>query len=364
MKKILILMVCFLLCACRTTPVSKNVLVDTDAGSSSKIKLSMVGDAMVHTSIYKDALDDGKYDFSKMFTEFVPLVSDADLMYYNQETIIGGDNLGFFGYPEFNTPMGFGKTMISLGFNLVSRANEHTMDQGEKGVLGACNFWNKYINVLTNGSACTTDEGNNPRILEMNGIKYALLSYTTVGMGTENEFYLNIYSDERALDDIKKVRGEVDLLLVAMHWGDEYAAEPNEEQRRIAKYLAGLGVDIVAGTHPHVVEPIEWIEDTLVIYSLGNFISGKNKDDDYNKRIGLLVNVDVIKTKYKDEIKITLENLNTELLYIDSHSGKDYKIIPFSKLDESILQGYKSKEIKYESIVKRYDQHIKTRTSS
>ena len=361
MKKFFILIICLLLCSCSfNIPVFREVIIDEEEPTSTKLTLTMVGDALVHSPIYLDAYENGRYNFAKMFTELEDTFKSSDLMYYNQETILGGKELGYSGYPRFNTPDEFGNTMISLGFNIVSRANNHTLDKGEAGILHSCNFWNKYPQVLTNGSACTPDERDNPRILEANGITYALLSYTisTNGLVRPNDYYVSIYSDERVKNDVQKIRDSCDLLLVSMHWGDEYKSIPNDEQKRIAKYLSDLGVDIVIGTHPHVIEPIEWIGDTLVIYSLGNFISNQSKTNNYNRLIGLLVNIDIIKTSVSDKTSVILDNLNTELIFTSYENSSNYKVIPFSKLDDSILKDYKSYKIKYESIVKYYDKGI------
>lgn len=365
MKKIsLLFIICFLLCGCsKTTSVFRGVIIDDYNPSSTKIRMTMVGDALIHSNIYKDAYRDGKYDFGSIFEDVTSEFKKSDILYYNQETIIGGARLGYSGYPRFNTPEEFGRTMVGLGFNMVSRANNHTLDKGEAGILNSCNFWNNYPNVLTSGSACTEEEARHPRIAEMNDIKYALLSYTTStnGLISPKPYYVDVYSDEKVTEDVLKVREEVDLIVVAMHWGDEYSSLPNEEQIRIGELLASLGVRIVIGTHPHVIEPIRWIGDTLVIYSLGNFISSQAQIDDYSRQIGLLVNVDVIKTSTKDRTKVELANLNTHLLYTYYKNRSNYRVIPFSKIDDTILKNHVVLKEKYNSIVKYYDSSIDTK---
>ncbi len=365
MKKIFVLVIiCFLLCSCRREKaVIKEVVLDDDWPSSTKITLTMVGDALIHSNIYKDAYENEKYNFSKMFEDLASEFKNSDLLYYNQESIIGGGRLGYSGYPKFNTPEEFGRTMIEYGFNMVSRANNHTLDMGEAGVLNSCNFWNRYPNVLSSGSVCTKEESIHPKVAEIDGIKYSLLSYTTStnGLKSPNDYYVNIYSDEKVTEDILKVREEVDIIIVAMHWGDEYSTLPNDEQKRISNFLSSLGVKIIIGTHPHVIEPIEWIGDTLVIYSLGNFISSQSQVDDYNRLIGLLVNVDIVKTTTKDKKRIELRNLNTELLYTYYKNRSNYRVIPFFKLNDAILPGYGNLKDKYNSIIKYYDSSIETR---
>ena len=344
-------------------PAFKNVIVDDAIPLSSKLRLTMVGDALIHSPIYKAAYKNGIYDFSDIFTEIEDSFRDSDLLYYNAESIIGGDKLGASGYPSFNTPKEFGEKMINMGFNIVSRANNHTLDKGEAGLIYSCNFWNKYPHVLTNGSACTKDERNYIKVMEKNGISYALLSYTlmTNGIIPKRDYYVNIYSDEQAAMDIESIKNDADVILVAMHWGEEYKSIPTEEQKRIAKYLSGLGVNIIIGTHPHVIEPIEWIDNTLVIYSLGNFVSAQSTVDDYARRIGLIVNVDIIKVSDQDKTKIILDDLHTNLVYTFSNGYKNYKLYPFDKLNENILKDYKTYKNKYNAIIRYYDKRIMTR---
>lgn len=362
MKKIFILMLCFFLCSCSLKDVFKNVTIDEDTPESTKLTLTMVGDALVSPNIYKDAYEKEHYNFRKMFEPLISEIYGSDLLFYNQETVLMDQKMGFSGYPLFTTPQDFGMTMVNLGFNLVSRANNHTLDRGEAGIFAACNFWNSFPSILTAGSVCTREESD-PKIMEMSGITYTLLSYTTSTNGLEspNDYYVNLYTEEKVKKDIEKIRDKTDFLFVSMHWGEEYRNTPTDEQRAIAEYLASLGVDIVIGTHPHVIEPIEWIGDTLVIYSLGNLISSQSTKDEYERRIGLLVDVDLVKTVVKDRTDVDLMNLKTELLYTYSTpDNRNFSVIPFSKVDETILKEYRNLKIKYESIVKYYDNTIET----
>ena len=363
MKKVFIPFICLLLCSCSSIAVFKNVIIDSTIPTSSKLTLTMVGDALVHSPIYKDAYKNGIYDFNSIFTEIEDEFKESDLLYYNAESIIGGEVLDYSGYPLFNTPKEFGETMIHMGFNVVSRANNHTLDKGEIGLFNSCNFWNKYPDILTNGSACTKDERDHIKIMEKNGIRYALLSYTimTNGIKPKKDYYVNIYSDEQAEIDIESIKNNTDIILVAMHWGEEYQSIPNETQKRISAYLSGLGVNIIIGTHPHVIEPVEWINDTLVLYSLGNFLSAQTTVHNYERRIGLIANVDIIKITTDNETKIILDNFNTNLVYTFSNGYKNYKLYPFNKLNDNILKNYKDYKTKYNSIVKYYDKRIKTK---
>ena len=332
----------------------------------SKVSLVMVGDALLHSSVYNDAYIDGKYDFSSQLEFIEPIIKNYDLAFYNQETVLGGTELGLSDYPTFNSPKEFGDNMINLGFNIVNLATNHTLDRGEETIISSCNYWNtKKDKVLFAGSYCSEEEAKEIKIKEKNGIKYTMLSYTygTNGIPVPEgkEYLVNLYSDEKAKADIQKVRDKVDLLLVSMHWGTEYKTEPTEEQKREAKYLADLGVDIIIGTHPHIIEPIEYIDDTLVIYSLGNFISAQSTVDDYNTMVELMSSVDIKKTTKNGKSKIKIDNLNNELLYNYYQKGGkwyNFKVIPFSQMNETYNQDYRRLYEKYSSVVKMYDSSI------
>lgn len=233
-----------------------------------RLSLVMVGDALIHGSVYDDAKTVDGYDFTGMLLEMKPIISSYDLAFYNQESILGGTELGLSTYPRFNSPYQVGDAFLDAGFNLVSLANNHTLDRGEQAILNSMNYW-KTKDAYVAGSYSSEEDRDYLLIKEKNGIKYALLSYTcwTNGLsipGGKN-YLLNRYDKEIVKNDIERLRDKVDLLMVSMHFGDEYSFTPSNEQREIANYLASLGVDSIIGHHPHVVQPNEFIGDTLVI---------------------------------------------------------------------------------------------------
>ena len=332
---------------------------------TSKLSLVMVGDALLHSSLYNDGYQNGVYDFKKQLEYIKPTIQNYDLAFYNQESILGGTSLGLSDYPTFNSPQEFGDAMIDAGFNMVSLANNHTLDKGEKAVISSCEYW-KSKDVLTAGSYSSNEEANEIRIKEKNGIKYTLLAYTYgtngISVPSGKEYLVNLYSDEKVKEDIEKVRDKVDLLIVSMHWGTEYQTEPTEEQKRQANYLSSLGVDIIIGTHPHVIQPITYIGDTLVIYSLGNFISAQSTNNDYNTMVELMSSIDVIKEEKDGKVNIKLDNLNNELLYNYYHKGSrwtNFKVIPFSQMNVSYNSDYQRLYNKYSEVVRMYDKDIK-----
>lgn len=324
-----------------------------------EFNLFMVGDALIHESVYVDARkSDGSYDFKPMIDLIKPISSSYDLAYYNQETILGGKSIGLSHYPRFNSPQEVGDAMIDAGFDLVSLATNHTMDKGEAGILASVKYWKNKKDIVTSGQWSSQAERDTPRVYEKNGIKYAFFSYTTLtnGLNTPNgKSYLNnVYSDSKAKADIERVKDKVDVIMVAMHWGVEYSLNVSNEQERIAKYLSSLGVNLIIGAHPHVVEPVEYINNgkTFVIYSLGNFISGQIGVE---KLTGLMMEVTIKKLVDVDgSVKVTVENPKADLMYTRynlNSSKRNFEVFPYSKLNDNILPNHKSYYEKYKVVV-------------
>ena len=322
-------------------------------------KMFMVGDALIHQSVYYNAGQNGNgYDFKPMIELIKPISSSYDLAYYNQETILGGTSLGLSHYPRFNSPQEVGDAMIDAGFNVISLATNHTMDKGEAGVLASVNYWNSKKDVVTSGQWSSYEERDKVRVYEKNNIKYAFFSYTTLTNGLNTPYgkdYLNnVYSDSKAKNDIEKVKDKVDVIIVAMHWGVEYSMNVSSEQERIANYLSNLGVDLIIGAHPHVVEAVEYINNgqTFVIYSVGNFISGQIGVD---KLTGLMMEVTIRKeVDTRGNTKVSIINPKADLIYTRYNMNSNnwnFKVFPYSQLNDNILPSYKSYYEKYKAVV-------------
>lgn len=331
-------------------------------------KLSMLatGDALIHNAIYWEYStgdkNTGPFNFDGALDYVRNIVSKYDIAYYNQETPIAGGNPS--GYPRFSTPSEFGDAMIKAGFNMISTATNHTIDKGENGIINFYNYLKSKDDIVYNGIADSEESRNNFIIGEKNNITYTMLSYTTSTNGLPvpdgKDYLLNVYDAEQVKEDIEAVRDKVDVLIVAMHWGVEYASSPNDSQKEIAQYLADLGVDIIIGCHPHVLQPITWIDDTLVMYSLGNFISNQYGTDDYNKLVGFMATLDITKTVTPDgEVTIDIDNLGGELIFtkyngnpITTSNHDGHVVIPFSKMtDDRYLSDYQRIYQKYSDVL-------------
>lgn len=339
------------------------VEVEEPKVTETSLSLIMVGDCLIHGAIYDDAkTTNGSYDFSKMLELVKPIIQSYDLAFYNQESILGGVELGLSSYPRFNAPKEAGDAFLDLGFNLVSLANNHTLDKGKEGIYSSLDYWRNKENIMTAGSYSSEENRITPNIMEKNGITYALLAYTTTtnGLNTfkDEPYLITVYDEELVKADIERLRDKVDLLMVSMHWGEEYTHNPTEEQKIIAEYLASLNVDIIIGHHPHVVQPIDFIGNTMVIYSLGNFIASQYG---INKLTGLMAGVTVKKTTIDDQTTITLEEPTAQLVYIDSkitNYRHDYKLYPYNLLTDDILENYKDHYNKYMGIVTSLNNRI------
>ena len=335
-----------------------------DTKKTTKVSMAMVGDALIHGTVYLTAnryANYNGYDFKPMLKYTKELIQDYDLAYYNQETILGGTELGLSTYPLFNSPYEVGDAFIDAGFNLVSLATNHTLDKGERGILNSRAYWNKQENVVAAGSYSSNEERDKIIVSEKNGLTYAFLSYTAYTNGLivpkGKEYLVNVYDKEKVKKDVEAYKDKVDVIMVAMHWGTEYVSYPTTAQKEIANYLASLGVNLIIGTHPHVIEPIEYIDDTLVIYSLGNFVSSQVGVE---RLTGLMASLDIIKEEYHGETKITFDNIEGTLLYTDRNNG--YIVYPYHKLTNNILNGYQSYYEKYKKIVTAYSDKVTVRS--
>lgn len=395
-KKVKITLIILLIVGLSIYPIYKTTHKETTSNKTDnnkieekekhyELSLIAVGDNLIHGSVYRDANKHANYngyDFKPIITNIKEIVSNYDVAYYNQETILGGTELGLSDYPTFNSPYEAGDAMIDAGFNLVSLATNHTMDSGKKAVENSCKYWNEKKEVLTSGSYCSEEEKNEIRIKEKNNIIYTMLNYTygTNGMPVSNDYLVNVWPTDidninnpekdtkyqayktKVKEDIEKVRDKVDLLIVAMHWGVEYTHNPTEYEKDMASYLSSLGVDLIIGTHPHVIQPVTWIDNTLVIYSLGNFLSAQYQNKStctyYKCTTGLMTSLKVEKIEKGKNKEIKITNIENELIYnyYNQSTWRGFKIIPFSNPEiKEYLTDYKKVYDTYKEVVQRLD---------
>ena len=247
-------------------------------------KFLAAGDALIHKPVRNSGKQsDGTWNYTAQFDMIRDILAEYDIKFYNQESVISGndDYYPTGGGLYFNTPKAYGDAAVEAGFNLVSLANNHSMDVGTNGALGSVGYWKTKEGIIFDGMTDSEEMRNDyTRLIgEANGITYGFVAYTTSTNGNpvpnSKPYLVNTYSEEKVKNDIAALRDQVDVLIVSMHWGIEYILEPNAEEKKIANFLAEQDVDIVIGNHAHCIQPIEKIGDTVVFYALGNLISNQ-----------------------------------------------------------------------------------------
>ena len=257
-----------------------------------RVTFVAVGDNLPNEAIgaYADACagepGDGQYDYRPLYAPIKPYIEAADLAYMKEETHLGGDDIGSRGWPSFNVTDTMADAVVDTGFDLVASASNHSYDWGYYGAVEhSRSVWNTQPVAFT-GTAASQEEADAIPVVERNGITFSLLDYTYGVNGYDQAdlpaYAVNYIDEERIRSDVARAHELSDVVLVAMHWGTEKLTEADEQQQYYAQLLADLDVDVVLGSHPHVIGPLAWVEGasghrTLVAYSLGNFLSNHNE---------------------------------------------------------------------------------------
>lgn len=284
--KLIALSLCLLfsLTACKTdTPASGEAENEAVTPKTQTVSMVVLGDNLMHMPVVNDGKNaDGSYDYSRVFSQLTNDIKGADIAVIGQETVLGGEELGLSGYPLFNSPYGVGDSLVKEGFDVILHASNHIMDRNIKGIENTLAFWEKYPEITVLGINNSKEEQETVKIIERGGITFALLNYTYSTNGIPvpqgREYMVNMLDRDKIKEDITSVDGKVDFVVVFPHWGNEYQMTASQEQMSLAKDMCLWGADAIIGSHPHVIEPCEWIESEngnrcVVYYSLGNFVS-------------------------------------------------------------------------------------------
>lgn len=325
-KALLLLLVVLMLCGCtlqRTPePVTHTLVEDgstiyfeaetttteptTAAPEPIVSHLMVAGDVMSHIPMIKDAYvaSSGTYDYTHMVVDPARQLKKADYAVANFETVLnGGPN--YTGFPTFNSPDALAYAVKDAGFDLVGTANNHSRDQGIDGINRTLDVLDEVTlaHVGSYRSQEERDKNNGIYVADVGGISVAFLCYTYglngFSLPDDKRYAVNIFNNDYTTTlsdfnydlvgrDLAAARDlNADMTAVLIHWGVEYQNAPNEYQKTIAKYLVSQGVDLIFGSHPHVLQPYEVIktEDDFgnlragfVIYSFGNFISNQMQE--------------------------------------------------------------------------------------
>lgn len=305
-----------------------------------QVSFIAVGDNIIHEKVFKFAKDGNTYNFKPCYQHVKKDISSHDLSYINQETLIAGDNYGIKGYPNFNSPETLINDLQDTGFNMVSGATNHSLDLGKDALLSSVKIWKQHPKILFSGLYENQEDRQTIRIIEKNGLRFSFFSYTFgINEGTnykaiqkqlKTEPYLLGQLDKNQIKkDIKSAKKQSDVIIVATHWGKENDIALSSLQKEYAQYFADLGVDIVIGNHPHLIQPIEKIKNTLIIYSLGNFLS--TMKGVYNQLEGM-ISFNFIKKKKK----VIIDNI-TYIPLINHYNDDIVTIYPLQDYTQDLV---------------------------
>ena len=307
-----------------------------------KLTLIAVGDNLIHIPIIRSGRQkDGSYDFTHLFEGIKDEIKGADLAMINQETILCDSSLGYSGYPRFGSPYAIGEAIYQAGFDVVLQATNHANDKGIEGIKDTLDFWKQYqSDIFMVGLNESKDTSSRVVFIEKNDIKLAILNYTYglngLSLPQGKEYMVNLLTDQKQMKkDIAYAKENSDFVIVCPHWGTEYVFEPTIQQKDLTQFFLKEGVDLVIGTHPHVLEPVEWVESEdgkhkmLVFYSLGNFVSNQ---DAMARILGGMAKVTIVKDKNEVSIdQATIEPLVTHTYYDGKKRFVTYLLEDYTK---------------------------------
>ena len=307
--------------------------------------LAAIGDIMCHNTQYIDAYneDTDTYDFSYVFENISLYTKTADICIGNLETTFAGEDIGYSSYPTFNTPDELAYELKDIGIDVLSTAGNHSLDKGFDGLSRTIDVLND-TDISHLGTYKSKEEQDTTLIKYVKGVKIAFVNYTYgtngISIPSDKQFCVNLIDENLIKEQIDKAKQEEpDIIIACMHWGSEYKTTQNSTQEDLADFLFQNGVDIILGTHPHVLEPMEkrtvtlddgTTKDGFVIYSLGNFIADQNAE---YTRDSIILNLDI--TKHTDG-KISIDNYEYVPIYMYKDTSKDKQKMKLLDINKTI----------------------------
>jgi len=319
-----------LLSAVGCKPQSRvNLTSVSSSVSGSEILIKVAGDNMFHKDVLKYAKqEDGSYEFDDMYMFVDDYMKDADITVINQETAIVDDVKRVSGYPSFGVPETICETLDNMGVDVVLHANNHITDKDESGVKSTLAAWKKYPNIVSLGIHETPEDKRRINFVEVKGVKIGMLNYT-YGVNRDTwptetqEHYIDIYDEAEVTDAIARANTISDIVIMFLHAGQEYRTKPDEELKTMVNHCIDSGADIVINSHPHTIQPYEYIttprgNSGLVYYSLGNFASGQTK---FETLLGGVAEIKLKKETTSDKkVKITVTEYGLEPVVMHNSS--------------------------------------------
>ena len=313
-------------------------LVEETEEVQREYKIVMVGDVLLHTPVEESCKqEDGSYDYDTLFAHTKDEILAADLALVNQEVIIGGAELGISGYPNFNADFSLCDSLVRAGFDVICHATNHALDKGCVGLVNCAQYWREQYPQITvlgihNTADTSTSCGADPTIIELPDMRITVLNYTYgtngIPLPEDMPYAVDLLDEKQVAADIRRAGELADFTIVCPHWGTEYELTPDASQEKWTKIFVENGADLVLGTHPHVIEPIEWVTDEesghemLVYYSLGNFVNWTSGTGEgvANRMVGGMAEITITKED-SGEVKITDYGVRPIVSHVTSGSG-------------------------------------------
>ena len=327
------------------------------ASGQDSLTLVFAGDIMQHESQMKAAFDPakGSYDYRGVFEGVKPWIQSADIAIANLELTFGGKP--YTGYPQFSAPDEFLAAIKDAGFDVLVTANNHSVDRGRSGLERTLRRLDSAGLLHTGTFADTLDFLNHyPLILEARGFRISLLNYTygTNGIAVRRPNRVNPIDTAQIRKDLARARQQkTDAVVVVFHWGDEYQQLPNRAQQEVAGFCLSQGAKLIIGSHPHVLQPMYWNrdQDNLVVYSLGNFISGQRAR---YRNGGALLHVTLRKDHTAEGTpRTTLADVSYSLSWVNRlpDSRRSFRLVPVGDpVDSLAVTGSNSRALYKEFI--------------
>lgn len=311
----------------------RNVAITTFHYPKSSMTIGMIGDVLLHNPLYTYA------DYAYSFEDVQERMENIDFLLANQESMPGGETFGYSGYPAFNSPAHIIDGLKNAGVDMVSIANNHTLDYGERGIRAAIDNIRAHDMPYV-GAYLSEEDQNEARMMTVNNITLGFLAYTygTNGIPTPKgkDYLVSRIDPERIAREVEALKENVDVVVVSMHWGDEYKLTPNETQTELAQVIADAGGDIIFGHHPHVLQKFERLQgvdgnDTFVYYSLGNFYSGQKFE--YTD-IGGIAQLTIVKNRNNSGHTISLEDATFHPTAVVRDDAGIFKVVPLQTVEK------------------------------
>lgn len=323
---------------------AKNLKIeDRKKEDKSQVKILAMGDMIFHQPIVKNYRSNDSYDFTPIFNNISSDINEADLAIANFEGSVNS-NRKLSGFPLFNFPKETIYSLKNVGFDLLSTANNHALDTGLDGIAETISHINE--SGMKNFGTLAED-GDKGIIVEKNGIKIGLISFTDTLNGMDSlmrgkEYSVNTFA-QNVKSDIQKLKDNSDIVIVYPHWGNEYQLVPNDRQIYLKTILQEAGADIILGSHPHVLQKYE-VEDKnnkkyFTIFSMGNALSNQRVENLKKSGVdtGALIKLVIEKDNISGETK--LKEYGVYPTYVNRYRANGKLNYDLVKLEDIIPAG-------------------------